>query len=180
MKKTRPILTAENYHALGVAMGKIHMRYALLLALGVYTGLRISDLLRLTVSAVSSPRFSLKEGKTGKSRYIFIEPILHGLIQDYIRIHNLEPHHFLFFRHASSKHKPISRQWANTIIRRAAHSVGLCDIGCHSMRKTFACDLYTLTGRIRAVQAELNHRDISTTEIYLEDVLPGFRNSELT
>ncbi len=40
------------------------------------------------------------------------------------------------------------------------------DISPHTLRHTFATDLYRETGKIRLVQKALGHADLSTTMIY--------------
>ena len=58
------------------------------------------------------------------------------------------------------------------------------NISPHTLRHTFATDLYRETGKIRLVQKALGHADLSTTMIYthivdeeLEHELKNFRSS---
>ena len=58
------------------------------------------------------------------------------------------------------------------------------DIHPHTLRHTFATDLYRETKNIRLVQKALGHADLSTTMIYthivddeLEDALKTFRRA---
>jgi integrase len=70
----------------------------------------------------------------------------------------------------------MSRQWATTVIAKTARSLGLENVGAHSMRKIYACNIYRATGSIEAVRASLNHSKAETTLIYLRDVLgPNFK-----
>lgn len=53
------------------------------------------------------------------------------------------------------------------------------NVSPHTLRHTFATDLYRETGNIRLVQKALGHADISTTQIYtkeLEGALKNFSN----
>ena len=58
------------------------------------------------------------------------------------------------------------------------------DVHPHTLRHTFATDLYRTTKNIRLTQKALGHSDLSTTMIYthlvddeLEDALKSFRTS---
>ena len=60
------------------------------------------------------------------------------------------------------------------------------DIHPHTLRHSFATDLYRDTGKIRVVQKALGHANLSTTQIYthivdeeLEDALKSFRQPEM-
>jgi integrase len=93
----------------------------------------------------------------------------------FVKVYMLRPDDYLFYRCASRKHISVSRQYVHRIISRTASNLGLRYIGAHSMRKIYACRLFSSTGSIDAVQAQLNHRHISTTLIYLKDLLVAKR-----
>ena len=59
------------------------------------------------------------------------------------------------------------------------------NISPHTLRHTFATDLYRKTGKIRLAQKALGHADLSTTMIYthivneeLEGAMKSFRTKE--
>ena len=148
----------------------VHHRYALLWFLGVETGLRIGDLLRIRVRDVGQFLW-LEEQKTKRIRGIFMMPDILEDIYFYVYEHRLNPDEFLFFSSSTRKYKPITRQWAHRVIARTSKIRGHRHIGSHSMRKIYACELYRSTGKIEAVQEALGHRSVATTFFYIRDVL---------
>jgi site-specific recombinase XerD len=74
---------------------------------------------------------------------------------------------YLIFSQPWKKDKALSRVQAWRIIARMAKLAGLERIGTHSMRKTFATELFNATGSFEAVQGALNHKYLSTTISYL-------------
>jgi integrase len=126
--------------------------------IGISTGLRISDILSICPSNLfAGARFEVAEQKTGKVRYITL-PI------------------YPF----SGKAFTLSRQSVNYHIREVAKKLGLMRIGTHSMRKTYAYNVYILYRSVKEVQMRLNHRDLSTTALYLIDGLDYFADKEYT
>jgi integrase len=142
-------------------------KYRMIWILGTYSGLRISDLLNLKVKQIT-PVMTVKEAKTGKSKNITLSEKILTEITEYVRAKKLEPGHYLFPRHDYEKDKPIGRIQTWRVISRTASEMGLKSIGTHSMRKTYAQNLYATTGDITVVQKHLNHKDAITTLAYLD------------
>ena len=117
-------------------------RNVLLWALGITTGLRISDLLNLRLSEFLTPEnkvakaITVKESKTGKGRTIPVAPIVERAINDYRE--SLEDGDRLF---------RITREQARRLIKRWCDDCGLKGrYGTHTMRKTFATIAYDNSG----------------------------------
>ena len=72
------------------------------------------------------------------------------------------------------------------MVARYARKAGIDKtISPHTLRHTFATDLYRETSKIRLVQKVLGHSDLSTTMIYthihdpeVEDALKSFRQAK--
>jgi len=62
--------------------------------------------------------------------------------------------------------KPLTRQFAWSMIKKHALSIGLPDVSPHTLRHSFATHLLQHGADSRSVQALLGHSDISTTQIY--------------
>ena len=172
MTRTRAIISKSDFNFMYAAMHKLHPRFGLMWAMGIETGLRISDLLSLKVSQISHfGNLDIRESKTGNWRSFKFEPYLLDELNTVVSSYNLIPDHYIFFSHVNRKKKHISRQYAHRLIARISKIRGLEHIGAHSMRKTYACRLFRSTGSLEAVQAILGHKHISTTLIYLRDLL---------
>ena len=174
MKMSRAITNHQLANAMAVGLKNVHIRYSLLWAVGVNTGFRISDLLKLKTYHLMTSCITLKEGKTKNLRSVRLKPEIYDFFIGYAYLQQLKPNDFLFF--SSKKGKPIkgksmSRQWANRVIGRVARLNGLQTLSCHSMRKTYACNFFTLYGDLNALKNDLGHRHLSTTLIYVKDLL---------
>ncbi len=146
-------------------------KFGLLWRIGVHSGLRISDLLKLRPKDFKGRRLTLKEQKSSKRKTIIFDRDFVRDIRKYAADNHLRPDDYLFYRSRQWLNKHMSRQWARIVISRAAEKIGLSDIGTHSMRKIYACNIYRATGSLDAVQASLNHTKQETTLDYLRDVL---------
>lgn len=71
------------------------------------------------------------------------------------------------FKSREGANKPLSRFAAYKIIRAAASSVGLSQIGTHSLRKTLAYHIYAQTRDIGLVMGLLRHSSPRTTLRYI-------------
>jgi site-specific recombinase XerD len=156
---------------MAVALKSVHMRFCLLWELGVSTGLRISDLLTLRPMDLNALNITFVESKTKNVRYLSLGLNLMCFLKAYVKLYGLKDTDFLFYSSNTKKNKPMSRQWAHRIIARTASQRLKFCIAPHSMRKTFACDFFKKNGSILAVQKELGHKHLSTTLIYLKDLL---------
>jgi site-specific recombinase XerD len=148
-------------------------RLALLISLGSFWGLRISDLLRIHwIDILDKPEFVLVEGKTQKSREIRINIQLQKHIHscyDAIQPLTLEEPIFL-----SQKKTTFSIQRINVLLKeiKIRYSLKIKNISSHSLRKTFGREVFTASG----TNAELslvklsqlfNHSNTAVTRRYL-------------
>ncbi len=81
--------------------------------------------------------------------------------------------------------KPLGHRYVQRMVARYARKAGIDkDVSPHTLRHTFATDLYRETSKIRLVQKVLGHSDLSTTMIYthvfdpeVESALKSFRQA---
>lgn len=135
---------------------------------GIYSGLRISDILPLQVRDVRNKDYIyLREQKTDKEKRFPINDDLKSVLKTYIK--GKSDYELLFPRSKGiGKKKHISRQRVWKILNEAASYFGYTDkIGCHTLRKTFGYWLYQSTHDIVAIQEILNHSDPSITKRYI-------------
>jgi integrase len=141
----------------------------LMFVLGINAGLRIGDMLRLTVSDVSGQLvLDIRESKTGKARKISLNENALTAISDYLAaISPCSPDTCLF---ASRKgdNRPITRIQAWRILSAAAAKAGIpVDIGTHTMRKTFGYWAYMQGSDISLLQKLFNHSSEVVTLRYI-------------
>ncbi|NUU76924.1 site-specific integrase [Paenibacillus xylanilyticus] len=139
-------------------------RNYMMFVFGINTGLRIQDMLKLRVRDVQGEHIILIEMKTGKKKWIKITATLRRELKKYTE--GMEQNEYLF-PSRQGENKPIKRDMAYKIMRKAAKHFGLVDIGTHTMRKTFGYHMYQKTKDITLVQTILNHSDKAITMRYI-------------
>ena len=132
---------------------------------GIYSGLRISDILQFRVRDVRGQDFiSQREQKTKKEKRFPINKELKNIIDDYIS--DKRDFEYLF-RSPNKPNKPITRQQAYNILSSAGKQFGLESIGTHTLRKTFGYHMYKQTRDAALIMDILNHCDIHYTLRYI-------------
>ena len=140
-------------------------------------GLRVSELVSLKQSDVDVQAGLLVcHGKGSKERRV---PLGKSAIQ-WVQRYNVSRSRYgkpslpqLFVNGG----KPITRQFAWSMIKRYAKKAGVKDISPHTLRHSFATHLLQHGADSRSVQALLGHSDISTTQIYTHITDRHLRNS---
>lgn len=190
MRGTRPFTDKEIEIVLQSFCGPMRIRDIALFTLGINTGFRISELLSLTLDSVLDERGIVKDrivvwrrhmkGKRS-SRDILVNEASRQALRNWLLelkqrgvIHKDD---YIFYSHKDSR-QPISRARAWQIIHGICKSAGMPGrIGTHSMRKTFANNIYQFfksqlaAGKeidpFRATSKALGHSDIRSTDQYL-------------
>jgi len=142
------------------------MRDYVLFMFGIYSGLRISDILPLKVRDVKDARFIyITEEKTGKEKKLKINDELKSIIKDYII--GMRDYEYLFKRN-KGKQVPISRQRVWQILNAVADEFEYKEkIGCHTLRKTFGYWIYQETHDAATLQDIFNHSSLEYTKRYI-------------
>lgn len=163
-----PIYEKENQTKIELYLQATNPRNYLLWILGTHTGFRISDLLKMQVKDVSGDLLCIAEQKTKKTKTIKISQKLKGVLQKFIELHGLSQTDFLFFSR-QSKGKPMTVRRVQQIVKHIGKVVGISEnINTHTMRKTFAYNIYQLSGNnIALVMETLNHSKEYITLRYL-------------
>lgn len=140
-------------------------RNYVLFMFGIYTGLRISDILKLRVRDVKNKDYIfIREQKTGKEKRFPINKKLKKILDNYAKTR--KDFEYLF-RSRKGMNKPLRREQVYKILKDASEAFGLECIGCHTMRKTFGYFLYRDTKDAATLKEIFNHADISTTMRYI-------------
>lgn len=171
MEFVQPIRSGKQIEAIKIILKATNIRDYVLFVLGINSGLRISDILKLKDHDVLDEkgkvkdRIIIREQKTGKSRNFPIGKTTAKAISEYYSSH-IPTGEFIF--ESRKGHGPISRQQAYRILNNAARLVGIKDkIGTHSLRKTFAYTAYMRGVDITRIQKLLNHSAPSVTLAYI-------------
>ncbi|MBV8791581.1 MAG: site-specific tyrosine recombinase XerD [Pseudolabrys sp.] len=154
-------------------------RLACLLETVYATGLRVSELVALPVSAARRNQAMLAvRGKGGKERLVPLNGAAKTAMADYLALRAQAGHEanskWLFSSFGDSGH--LSRQHFARELKALAGTAGIAPerISPHVLRHAFASHLLHNGADLRVVQTLLGHADISTTQIYthvLEDRL---------
>lgn len=187
MKGMRPLTRAEVCQIEEVLGHNRHAERDLTwFQIGLYTGFRISEILRLrrmdVVDHLGTVRTSLSAGAKGSCRSIPLSANARRTISDWLlamdeqgRVGRKE---WLFI---GQNGRRLDRKQAWAILRKAVIQAGLSGrIGTHSMRKTFAARVHAyglnqvMAGRkldvMRLTSKALGHHSVEDTEAYLSFV----------
>ena len=176
MATTEPIRDKKHIRAMAnyyLKQGK--RRNYLLIIMGVHTGLRISDLLRLRRGDVYDDgeqncfrsHIHLVEQKTGKTKAIALNKAVLTALALCFKAQNGTAEDYLFPSCHSAQH-PIGRVQAWRIVKEAAAAVGLAHgIGCHSLRKSFGYHAWQSGVQAVLLMDIYNHSSFSVTKRYL-------------
>ncbi|MDO8353634.1 MAG: site-specific tyrosine recombinase XerD, partial [Aestuariivirga sp.] len=141
-----------------------------LLELLAATGLRVSELVGLTVRAVTADdAFLAIKGKGGRERLVPVSDRARSVLQAYLKTLTLREAaetKWLFPSHGASG--CLTRQHFAIELKALAAACGL-DLGKvspHVLRHAFATHLLNHGADLRVVQMLLGHADVSTTQIY--------------
>ena len=172
-KKTRA-LTEEQYRKIittinegfVTAVGervKPNNRIATALTLEANLGLRISDILHLTINQIVKDgdryRLDLVEQKTGKKREFTVPTEIYIYIQNYALENNINPRARLF---------QITERTVQRHLKMVCDYLGYEYISTHSFRKFFASSIYKDNGcDINLVRVLLQHSSVVTTQRYI-------------
>lgn len=140
-------------------------------------GLRVSELVSLKQADVDvQAGLVICHGKGSKERRVPLGKSAIHWVQRYngVRASYGKPSSPLLFVNAG---KPLTRQFAWSMIKRYAKQAGIKDISPHTLRHSFATHLLQHGADSRSVQALLGHSDISTTQIYTHITDRHLRNS---
>ena len=136
--------------------------YGVILTLGFSSGLRISDILNLTVNDINDTnRITIHEKKTGKRKSFVLKDDVAKLVRDWAR----DCEDYLFVGKKGAK---LDRSAVYRVIKRGCYELGIKGIiSNHSLRKSLAFHMYRQTKDIALIQKILNHSNPATSLIYI-------------
>ncbi|MEK7166945.1 MAG: site-specific tyrosine recombinase/integron integrase [Patescibacteria group bacterium] len=149
----------------------IQLRDKAILELFFSTGLRVSELSKLTKEQINLEKDEFTtRGKGSKLRVVFLSNQAKYWLKKYLESRN-DMELALFIRHDKFKNKQeinnLTPRSIQRIVKKYAKIAGITKkITPHTIRHSFATDLLTTGADIRSVQTLLGHASITTTQIY--------------
>jgi len=173
MKSVQPIRDKEIIENMKRELAKNGSRDEFLFVFGINVGLRIQDILKLKVKDVKDKTHitvieqktenTRKSGLQPKEKKIRINSKLQEDIENYTK--GMSDEDYLF--QSKRGNKPIQRVQAWKILNKAANSLGLEEIGTHTMRKTYGYHFYQRTKDVALLQDMFGHSSPSITLRYI-------------
>ncbi len=142
---------------------KPNERIATVLVLEYNLGLRVGDILNLTVDSFvkdsSRYRLDIYEQKTGKYRNFTVPNEVYQFVRDYAYAHNISSKVKLF---------PITERAVLKHLKAVSSYLGLEGVASHSFRKGFATNVYVNNQyNIELVRTLLKHSNVTVTQRYI-------------
>ena len=179
--------TTANYLVWSEAMNLIrklakdgNYKMSLLIAIGCFTGLRISDILALRWEQILGvDEFTVIEKKTGKQRTLRLNPQLRKHIQECYE--QIKPIGVKAPILVSQKGTIYTIQAINRILKdiKKKYRLKVKNFSCHSLRKTFGRQVYNMNSEnselaLIKLMELFNHSNVAITKRYL-----GLRQEEI-
>lgn len=148
-------------------------KMSLMIALGTFWGLRISDILKLKYAQVYNvDEITIVEQKTGKTREIRVNAQLKRHIADcYDKLNPRTPDEFIF---TSQKKSVYSVQRINVLLKeiKVKYNLKIKNLSTHSMRKGFGMAIFIRSGSnaelaLMKLSLLFNHSNPAITRRYL-------------
>ena len=155
-------------------------KMSLLIAIGCFTGLRISDILALRWNQILNvDEFTVIEKKTGKQRTLRLNPQLRKHIQECYE--HIKPIGIKAPILVSQKGTIYTVQAINRILKdiKKKYRLKIKNFSCHSLRKTFGRQVYNMNSEnselaLIKLMELFNHSNVAITKRYL-----GLRQEEI-
>lgn len=144
-----------------------------LIVIGINTALRISDILELKWENVFDfetnnlkRHICIREHKTGKKTMIALNASVIEALSELFTVRVPSPDDYIFSKN-SDYSSPICRSQAYRIVKKAADSIHMENVSCHSMRKTFGYHAWKQGIPPVLLMDIYNHSSYSVTKHYL-------------
>jgi integrase len=140
-------------------------RNYMIFVIGINTGLRVGDFAKLKIKDVRNrDHIVIIEQKTKKHKRIKITPVLKRELKPYIQDKDEDEY---IIKSREGKNQPLGRGQIYNILRNVAEQVGLREIGCHTLRKTFGYHFYQKYKDVAMLQDLFNHSSPAVTLRYI-------------
>lgn len=173
----RLIHALDNYQTLDTK--KVHTEFLrrrnkLILALLYSSGLRVSELVSLSIDSVDLNERTIRiRGKGEKDRIVLFDSDTKALIEDYLAQRDDDSEYLFINRY----NKHLTPRYVQMMIKDYAKIAGIKKkVTPHILRHSFATHLLKNGVDIRAIQQLLGHSNLSTTQIYTSVDMKTLKN----
>ncbi|MDW8802478.1 tyrosine-type recombinase/integrase [Clostridium sp. A1-XYC3] len=165
MKLIQPIKDINLINTLKSELLKVGYENYLLFDIAINTGLKITDIINLTVWDVKNKsQIEIKEGRTGKSLKYALSPEIQKEIQKFI--FGMSAGELLFPSKKGGK-SSITNKQAHKCLSETSRKLGLDDICTHTLRKTFGYHHYKKHNDVALLQNLFSHSTSDMTLRYI-------------
>ena len=137
------------------------------------TGIRVSELIHLTMDDINMQLGCITCNDSGRERTIAYSPATRELLEDYLagardQLRKGKDAQTLF---TNCQGNPMSRQGFWKVLKAYAQEAGIeKDITPHTLRHSFAIHQIQKGKDLKSLQEILGHADLSTTQTYVESL----------
>lgn len=154
------------------------LRNRLIITMFYFTGMRLSELVGLTLQSVDVDELTIKVlGKGGKERIIPIHPELKDLVVEYLEERNKKFSETVSF-FVTSKGKPV---YSKLVYRVVNHYLTLITPlqkrSPHVLRHSFATHLLNKGADLNAIKELLGHSSLLATQVYTHSTFEKLKNN---
>ncbi len=167
--------------------GSDSIRLVCLLEMLYATGLRVSELVGLPLSAIGEEQqFLMVDGKGGRERMVPLSDPAQKAMKEYMALRpqfigneNRAEQEKWVFPSRTSESGHLTRQRFAQLLKDLARAADLDEerVSPHILRHAFATHLLSRGADLRSVQKMLGHADIATTQIYTHIVGAGLKKT---
>lgn len=162
LSKDRELKKADYKRLLTAAKNKRNQKLYYLMQTICSTGIRISELCHITVSAVYSGQATIS--CKGKMRVVILPKELCGMLKGYIKENNIKSGSVFVTRTG----KPLDRSYVWKLLKGICKDAGVSrdKVFPHNFRHLFARTYYSIQKDIVRLADILGHSSVNTTRIY--------------
>lgn len=169
------VLTEEEYKRLQLAVAN-KPKDAAIIELLLQTGIRLSELAKLTINDIGIPikltkdgngagSLLIRNGKGRKERMLALNYKACKALKSWLRVRpKIDTTNALF---TSKFRRPITQGGYQWLVKKYLKEADIKDAHVHTLRHTFGTHMVKNGANLRTVQEMLGHNDLKTTSIYV-------------
>jgi len=173
-ERTPRVLTEEEYKRLQLAVAN-EPRDAAIIELLLQTGIRLSELARLTINDITLPNkinadpgnvgeLVVRQGKGRKDRVLSLNYKVCRVLKTYLKLRPQIPTPALFISKFKAPITPRGFEW---IVGQYLKKANVRGASVHTLRHTFGTHMVKNGSNLRTIQEMMGHADLKTTSIYV-------------